>query len=270
MTAFQAVGQGSNPCTRSKILKGEAFLKIKGFPDIVSDKIELPNMGELLHMQFTHLCEIDDFYKHGCEFQRMLVDKTPLLGKASRTGVIFAVQYMYPGMSPLVERRGVIQEWHIDYDIEQEDPTYRSHLLLSECQAMTEYNDHEFEINEKELNIKTTSDLNYFFTDHPELLVPKPVEANRIYTFEDHPHRAVLATKPQLRFIYRVVETEKAKVAPWEKAKSDSSSVGFGNELYPTLRKTPNRIILDFEKWDEHFYEKHYDAEGKNERYRKP
>lgn len=243
-------------------------MRINGFPDIVSDHIKLPNIGEILHMDFTHLCDIDDFYKHGNEFQKSLVDRTPLKGKASRTGVIFQIQYMYPGMSPLIDRRGVIEEWHIDYDVQQEDPTYRSHLLLSDCQCMTEFNETPFEIDEKLHNIRGTSEVNYFLTDHPELLKPKAIEANRIYTFEDHPHRGVLAKTPQLRFIYRVVETEKAKVVKWEQSKLNEVSVGMGAEMFPSLRKSKTRIILDFEKWDETFYDRNY-VDGKTDRYKK-
>jgi hypothetical protein len=232
-------------------------VKIKGFPDVISKELEVPNLGELLHMQFTKTCDIDDFYKNGNEYQRYLVDNTPILGKSSQVGITFQVQYLFPGTMPLQDRKGIAEEWHMDYNIMNPDVN-RSHLLLSDCQCMTLFNKKEFDVDINTNHIVNTGDLNLYLFKNQHLITPSAISANRIYTFDSHIHKAVLAKKPQLRFMFRVMESETAPVQKWKESIRDSGVVGRGKEFIPTLRKSGSRIVLDHELMDNSYYEKHY------------
>lgn len=229
---------------------------VKSFPTMISEELEVPNLGELLNMQFTHLCHIDDFYKYGCEYQRYLIDKLPLLGKTKNIGVTFHVQYLFPGTAPLHNRTGYVREWHVDYDItiNEEDNPYRSHLLLSECECMTEFNDNEFIVDLEKENIKKTGEFNIFLNKNEHLLKPKKMTPNRIHTFDSHVHRIVLPTKPQLRFMFRVVESNSAPIRRWNEAAISYGSVGKGNENIHTIIKEQKKIILDHSLMDENYY----------------
>lgn len=208
-------------------------------------------------MPFFYSVSIDDFYKYGNDFQRYLVDNTPVVGKG-KVGVVFNVQLLYPGLAALQRRNQFAREWHMDYDTtkSEEDSVKFTHLLQSgDSECFTEFNTNECEItlddeflsrhtNNKD-DLIQTHHFNMYLNEneHKIPLVPKQIEANKIYTFNSHVHRIVLPTKPQFRFIYRV----------WEGYKDEHfNSIYNGGMRYESIvgkdDKVTSNIIVEKDK----------------------
>lgn len=228
---------------------------VKGFPTLIKE-VEIPNIGEILNMQFTDLCQIDDFRKNGNEYQRYLVDNLQLKGMTDQVGVTFHVQYLFPGTAPLPERMGVVEEWHADSDVflSVEENPYRSHLLLTDCECLTEFNDVEFNLDTSLLDTQDTAGFNKYLSYNSHLLVPKAMPSNSIVSFEEHPHKIVLPTKPQLRFMFRVVESLSCPIRNWDDSLVSAGRVGRGREYISTVKKSSGKILLDSGWYNEEYY----------------
>lgn len=171
---------------------------IPGFPSAVSEPIELPDIGELLMYPAFSGISGEDFLKHATEFQRYLFNRIPLKNDRKNVLVRSGVWLLKPGTRSHVGNTG---DWHFD-----SDP--RVFILSSPCSALTEF-------NLKPLVIESSADetrvaLSNRISLSPETfgVVGCKIDPCRIYTFDDHLHRAVDPKRIEFRFFLRVKETD--------------------------------------------------------------
>jgi hypothetical protein len=182
---------------------------IQGFPTEVSRPYELPDIGELL--MFPHFQGIgaEDFRCYATEFQKYLLDQLPLTNLRKNLLVRWGVWLLEPGTRSHVSGTG---EWHIDGIGDQDHlcPQERVHILSSPCQALTEFNAFPLEIdsNPAETRLQFTERLRKDPSSFG--IIGRAIEPCRLYTFENHLHRAVDPQRIEFRFFLRVRETDEA------------------------------------------------------------
>jgi hypothetical protein len=175
---------------------------IPGFPTEVSEPIELPDIGELLMYPAFHGISGDDFLKHATEFQRYLFNKIPLKNDKKNVIVRSGVWLLKPRTRSHVSNTG---DWHFD-----SDP--RVFILSSPCSALTEFNLNPLVIQSS--SDETRLALGNRISRSPKKfgVVGRQIDPGRIYTFEEHLHRAVDPKRIEFRFFFRVKETDEPPV----------------------------------------------------------
>lgn len=181
--------------------------KVKGFPTEIGDYIELPDVAELLmYPNFTKV-PIELYYKYGSDFHRMLIDKAPLRNCKKNILVFNQLkilgQNLYSSFKPY-ERP---YQWHVD-QTNLLDPEKICHVLVSNCEARTEFNCNDNIIVDFDL-----SDSHEFSKKLDENkdkigLTGKKIDPNRFVTFTDHLHREPPAERLQFRFFLLFEETD--------------------------------------------------------------
>lgn len=183
------------------------IFKTNGFPTTISDHIDLPPIEDLLLMPFMIGIPVEDARKYGTEFQKYLIDKTPLSNKKKYIYIQMIIKYLTPSVSPVINDYATDQEWHVDANGLADPNDVIFHLMVNKTTSMTDFNTTPFEVevespNELIKRIHTPGSL------ESKLLVPKQIESNKIITFDNtHIHRANRTSKPEFRFIYRVIES---------------------------------------------------------------
>jgi hypothetical protein len=189
---------------------------IKGFPTEISEHIELPDIAELLCYPFFFDNHIEDVMSHGSAFQKYLIDKTPLRNDKRYVSCRFEVKFIYPRARSVTgygrpDKDGEVFEWHIDSDEDQNlyaEDNDRVHLLTSANSCMTDFNRDQFTIDFDGTKSYGEFD-NYLRNNCKDLIVPQTIEPNRIVTFTNHLHRAKESSEFELRFVFRLVETNR-------------------------------------------------------------
>lgn len=174
------------------------IVRIPGFPTEVSDPIELPDIGELLMYPAFQSISADDFVKHATCFQRYLLGRIPLRNDRKNVIVRCGVWLLEPGTGSHVDAVG---EWHFDADP-------RVFVLSSPSSALTEFNANPIAVDSNEG--ETRKELGKRINRTPTRfgIVARKIEPCRVYTFEDHLHRAVSPSRIEFRFFLRVKETD--------------------------------------------------------------
>jgi hypothetical protein len=184
--------------------------KTNGFPKRVTEKIEIPRIEDLLMMPFVNSIHADDLYKIGTDFQRYLIDKTPITNKKKYVQIQSSVKLLTPNISPVINDFALDKEWHVDgHDNFIEDDVVM-HIVCNKTSSMTEFNCATFE-GEFENSRELISSANDKYNDSSvyNKLIPKEIEEGRIYTFNNTDlHRAKRVEKPEFRFFFRVVESD--------------------------------------------------------------
>jgi hypothetical protein len=171
---------------------------IPGFPTEVSNPIDLPDIGELLMYPAFKGINADDFLKYATEFQRYLFNQIPLRNDRKNVIVRSGVWLLQPGTRSHVNNTG---DWHFD-----SDP--RVFILSSPCTALTEFNVNPLEIESE--GDETLTNLANRLSKSPEKfgVIGRKISPCRIYTFENHLHKAVNPERIEFRFFLRVKETD--------------------------------------------------------------
>lgn len=191
---------------------------LKGFPTEISDKIELPDIAELLLYPMFFDTDIEDVYKYGTDFHRYLIDKTPLRNTKRHISVLSEVRFIGPYLRSCTGNNGdPNREWHIDCE-ENEDGRHIYHeerdivhLLTNEVTSMTEFNENEI-IVPISPNRPYDEFITYIYDNINTLgIKPKKMPANRIVTFTNHLHRATNPERPEFKFMFRIVETDRLR-----------------------------------------------------------
>lgn len=191
-------------------------IETPGFPDEIGEELKLPDIAELLVMPMFNNISAEDLRKHGTDFQRYLLDKTPLRNTTKYIAVKSFVQFLYPGIGACdIKIDPKYQdEWHIDYDPRGNE--FYWHILTSECTSRT-----EFQINPITVMTDGKRAVRQVLNEDAEKLglKGKRIPPNRITTFTNHIHRPTPPKKPEFRFFWRVQETDYLTPLPVERAR---------------------------------------------------
>lgn len=190
-----------------------AKIQIEGFPAEVSEQIEMPDIAELLLYPMFKRADIDLFRKHATDFQKKLLDMTPLRNNTKYATVLSTVTIM--DSSKRVVTRGNLEddkrEWHLDGQGERDDlweTRETLHLLLGHTTDTTEFN-----IKPMEFDVPShwdRADFKRYINSEQvyRTLVPQKMELGKIHTFTNrHIHRAVPTSGIQFRYTFRVRES---------------------------------------------------------------
>jgi hypothetical protein len=197
-------------------------LIVPGFPSEVSAPIELPDIGELLFAPFFQGIGPEEFLKHSTDFQASLFNQIPIRNDRRFITIRSGVWLLEPGSRSHVNFFG---NWHID-GLSSSGMHERYFILSSQCTALTEFNTTSME--EELFPLETHNDLLARLARDGRL-IPKRIDPCRIYTFEDHVHRAVDPCRIEFRFFFRVQESDDAEPrtkAPLNKVKIRSCVTG--------------------------------------------
>jgi hypothetical protein len=231
-------------------------ITIKGFPTEIGEYIELPDIAELLCYPFFFDNYVEDIMKHGSPFQKYLVDKTPLRNDKKYISCRAEVKFIYPRARSVTgydrpDKDGKVFEWHIDSDEDQDlyaEDNDRVHLLTSANSCMTDFNQDEFTIDFD--GSKSYGEFHNYLKDNcAHLIIPKTIEPNRIVTFSNHLHRANESSEFELRFVFRLVETNRNRepVHPGPATMGNSRIFDIGSSSWMnTIEKHHDTISL---KW---------------------
>jgi len=174
------------------------IVNIPGFPSEVSDPIELPDIGELLMYPAFQGIAADDFLRYATDFQRYLLGRVGLRHDRRHVIIRSGVWLLEPGSRSHVNNTG---DWHFDVDP-------RVFIMSSPCSALTEFNITPLEIESSESETSTAL-ANRIGRQHDRFgVIGRKIEPCRIYTFDNHLHRAVNPRRIEFRFFLRVKETD--------------------------------------------------------------
>lgn len=217
--------------------------KFDGFPKEVGKEIELPNIAELLLYPFFLDISADEFYKHGTDLHRKLINSAPLKHDMKYVTVTSHIQLLSPGVRAVYNKIGYNLEWHIDSKF-HDDANDRFHILMTDCSALTEF-------NESEVNVEVDSEIGHFdflryINDNEEKLGLKPrkVEPNKFTTFTNHIHRAIDPIQHEFRYFIRIIESNNKAPGPKEKSFNNHSSVQIGRESVKNVIHTPDSVVI--------------------------
>lgn len=214
---------------------------IPGFPEDIGERIELPDIAELLVMPMFSNVSADDLRKYGTDFQRELLDKTPIRNTTKHVAVKSFVQFLYPeiGACDIKIDPKYQNEWHIDYDLSGDDVFW--HIITSECTSRTEFN-----VNPLYLECPSDKIRAYLNANADKLgLEGRKIDAERFCTFTSHIHRPAPPLKPEFRFFFRVQETSFKAPEPIERARMVSSEGRFGGTTVHRDGKTVPNLAHD-------------------------
>lgn len=191
---------------------------LKGFPNQVSEHIELPSIAELMLYPNFFDNYYEDAMKYGTEFQKYVLNKVPLSGKKKYVSVLWQVRFLTPNVrscTHIGDNITPIREWHIDCEEESKHEYTKEtdvvHLMLNKTTSPTEFLEHEVVVDASP-ETPYREFITHFQNDYDRLnVMPKAVEPNRIVTFTNHLHRATPSKEPEFKFMLRVVETDRER-----------------------------------------------------------
>lgn len=190
-------------------------ITFEGFPTLkMTDKIELPDMAELLMQPQLYRASLDDAYKYGGDFTRYLIEKAPLTHKRKHILVSSFIKHLNPFL-------GTVRAptWHTDAGYHQDNIT---HILVANSSSI------RTEFLEKEITLETDVDLTkmcqsnyvYYLNEvFPHKMVGKEIDSDMYVTFSHrHPHKINLPQDSHLRFFVNIIETDDILPSPKEQA----------------------------------------------------
>lgn len=185
---------------------------IKGFPDQISDYIELPDMAELLFYPTFNRCHIDTYLRHCSEFQKSLFEKAPIKGDTKNIYIYSDVKILSPNLTAIYGVNGKPHDWHIDQKrLRDKSETFdkRFHLMVSPCHARTEFNISEGIVIKDAERFAGIAEFNDYLNENETIigLEARKIEPNRFVTFDSHIHRAVPTDRLEFRFFFSVEES---------------------------------------------------------------
>jgi hypothetical protein len=219
-------------------------LHVDGFPKL-SGYVDLPDIAEILQYPFMLNKDIEDVYKYGGEFARYMLSKTPLKYNKLHTIVTSQVQYLTPEFTSVRSEITPHNDWHVDGNGFQDDAVVYVHLLQNQTCCNTEFNTHSITI--PELDISTNqSEFNTYINTHDIGIQASMLPGNHIATMTAlNIHRAVMPTKPVLRYMWRVTETDKdMNTKPYDPNASRMSYVYKYCRPFRNIEQHPNGSIF--------------------------
>lgn len=183
------------------------LVRLPGFPIATGPTVELPDIGELLFYPAFHGIGAEAYRRYASAFQKRLLDRLPLRHDRKNVLIRSGVWLLEPWGRTHVNRSG---DWHIDGkgDCDHIEPQERVHILSSPCRALTEFNVNPLQI--ESVSNETRFQLASRLRDNLAAfgVIGRAIEPCRVYTFENHLHRAVEPERIEFRFFFRVRETD--------------------------------------------------------------
>lgn len=182
-------------------------VRVPEFPTEVSSICELPDIGELLMYPHFHGISAERYRRYASDFQKKLLDCVPIEHARKNVLIRSGVWLLRPGVRSHVANTG---DWHIDgvTDNDHIYPRERVHILSSPCTCLTEFNVFPLEIESSENETRRQFTARLRRNAGTLGVVGRSIEPCRIYTFENHLHRAVEPQRIEFRFFLRIRETD--------------------------------------------------------------
>lgn len=190
-------------------------LLIKGYDSVkLSEKIELPDIAELIRFPFCSQVDIDDLYRNCSEDMKYILDRIPLTNKTKYISINTCTQLLSPNVTSAP--RG---NWHFDGDSFKEDSPTIIHLLISDCTAVTEFMEDDLVLDEFDED-SMVGEVEVALNKKLHLIKPVKAECSKFITFDGcrHFHRAVKAERFEFRFMMRVMESNVIKPCKFEES----------------------------------------------------
>jgi hypothetical protein len=184
--------------------------EIKGFPGHSSNYIETPDIAELVIAPIFSRCDPDRFRKYATDFQKSLLDLTPLKNNYKYLVIDSYIQLLQPNTCPVGTRSGLgyLHEWHCDGVTNMFDEPTSFHLFQTKCDSVTEFNEHPIEIEiEENTRINRFNEQATLNAEKEWNVKGKKMDNNKFLTFTNHLHRAVQSNKTEFRYFFRVTES---------------------------------------------------------------
>lgn len=192
---------------------------LKGFPTKISEEVELPDIAELMIYPSFQDHDIEDVYRNGADFQRYLLDKVDLSNTKKRVCVTSQVTLLTPTVRSLAPINGntLGNEWRIDYEGEGQyiynEEKDIVHMLTNDVTSCTQFLEKDV-IVDISPNTEYSEFINYVHNNLEKLNIkPKNVKPNRIVTFTNHMYREASPLRPEFKFTFKVVETDRERTA---------------------------------------------------------
>jgi hypothetical protein len=205
----------------------------------VSGLVGLPDIEELLFLPNLSYMSADDcFYEN--EVFRHLIQHAPIKNDRKYVLVESRLQYLSPNVISVP--RGY---WHVDTSSFSDSRGDRTHLLISECTARTEFTKGEIHLDlfDEEASI---NEVEVYLNRNQHLFESEAIESNRFITFgAKHLHRCIKASKNEFRFMFRVLETDYIKPNPTERARLYTSCVYIDDVDHSTIDLSYCRNHMD-------------------------
>lgn len=182
--------------------------KTMGFPHIITGPIKRLPIGELLLQPFMRSVPLEEARRNGTEYQNYILDQVPFSFTKKHILVNFSVQLLTPDLSPVKNVQRADREWHVDGGDTYNYDEYRYHIMISPCEATTEFNAAPFTVDVPKPT-EMIALINQEGNDIRNMIVSKEIEPYHIVTFDNtHIHRAKKPSKPEFRLFFRAVETD--------------------------------------------------------------
>lgn len=224
---------------------------LKGFPTEISKEIEMPSIAELILMPMFFDCHIDDVYKYGSDFHRKLIDLTPLRNNKKTVSVMSEVRFLGADLRSCTGNGGSPdKEWHIDCE-ENEDRRHIYHedrdivhLITNDVTSMTEFNENEI-ILPISPNRPFDEFMEYIYNNINNLGIKgRKMPSNKIVTFTNHMHRATNPSRPELKFMFRIVETDRNREPSRYSGSHTVYAIGKGGKEIENVYTDSKQVIL--------------------------
>jgi hypothetical protein len=180
----------------------------KPFPTKVGRHVSLPHTGELMAMPMFKQASVELFMNLACNLQKHLFNNAPITRKYRNVFIDSYVQFLYPGTSPQGEVFGLREPdmWHIDAESGQRE-IYHLFQTESSCKTIFSKDEVELDLGETFNNVHITRLLN----KQKGVIVEQEVPFNQFVSYTDHPHRTKVADSYDLRFVFKVTESNHRK-----------------------------------------------------------
>lgn len=180
------------------------MLKLESYKTVsLSDRIELPDIAELIRFPFCHQVDIDELYKYGPSDMKNILDMMPIRNNTKYISVNTSTQLLSPKTTSAPRAN-----WHLDGESFKEDSQTTIHLLVSDCEAVTEFTQNEIYLDMFNED-STIPSVEIEMSKSLHIIEPISAESSKIITFDGckHLHRAIRPTKHEFRFMIRVMES---------------------------------------------------------------
>lgn len=240
------------------------MIVLKGKDSLVfSEKIELPDMAELLTYPNFNDVDIEDVYRYGSDFQRKLLDMSPIDPSKKYHSLLSGVKINVPDYRSCTGGEKVngkyvdLNEWHIDNEERHTSNgswDFTSNrdivtLLTSKSSVMTRFlgRDYQLSVDPSKVTYQDVLDLlskNMSMND-PMGIGTFIAPENTLITFTNHFHRAVPPSKIEFRYMFRLLQTDRESPPNRYNPEYDFSNIMDGPTPIKIIERfNPSKIMI--------------------------